>query len=214
MVIIVSKKSPADKNYKRDSAIYDSRKKRREEDNYFPLVGLNLGKKGTQETHLVTSTLALLTYGAPPHTHTLANTCCIFLRLLSYKVDLQATQIAAYATSQMSVHKGVLYQDDKPLFSAYGNVRVSVMLSCLGPKRLQGLLVLARVNKYGLVTLTILERKVKKGYYIDECSNQSIMVTTFNLSDVFLKFGWTQEQGNTAGIMHHNSLSFASSPSR
>ena len=151
----------------------------------------------------------------PPHTHTLANTCCIFLRLLSYKVDLQATQIAAYATSQMSVHKGVLYQDDKPLFSAYGNVRVSVMLSCLGPKRLQGLLVLARVNKYGLVTLTILERKVnEKGFYIDECSNQSIMVTTFNLSDVFLKFGWTQEQGNTAGIMHHNPLSFASSPSR
>ena len=213
MLIIVSKKSPADKNYKRDSAIYDSRKKRREEDNYFPLVGLNLGKKGTQETHLVTSTLALLTYGAPPHTHTLANTCCNFLRLLYYK-DLQATQIDAYATSQMSVHMGVLYQDGKPLFSAYGNVRVSVMLSCLGPKPLQGLLVLARLNKYGLVTLTILERKVKKGYYIDECSNQSIMVTTFNLSDVFLKFGWTQEQGNTAGIMHHNPLSFASSPSR
>ena len=150
----------------------------------------------------------------PPHIHTLANTCCIFLRLLYYKVDLQATQIDAYATSQMSVYRGVLYQDGTPLFVAYGNVRVRVMLSCLGPRPLQGLLVKAAVSKYGIVTLTILERKVKKGYYIDECSNQSIMVTTFNLSGEFLKFGWTQEQGNTAGIMHHNSLSFASSPSR
>ena len=204
MLIIVSKKSPADKNYKRDSAIYDSRKKRREEDNYFPLVGLNLGKKGTQETHLVTSTLALLTYGAPPpHTHTLANTCCIFLRLLYYKVDLQATQIDAYATSQMSVHMGVLYQDGKPLFSAYGNVRVSVMLSCLGPKPLQGLLVLARLNKYGLVTLTILERKVnEKGFYIDECSNQSMIITTFSLIKSRVSEIWMDTRTREYGRHH------------
>lgn len=124
--------------------------------------------------------------------------------LLHYK-DLAAVEIKQYGITQMSVVEGVLCQDGRPLYDADVPVRVSIYAPVLSPNAVQGLLGSVRETKYGLKHIEIFERRVNKdGYYVSPssapCSDKSMVITTYNVDESFLTFGWTERQGNTAGL--------------
>ena len=117
---------------------------------------------------------------------------------------MEAVQIKQYGITQMSVAEGVLREHGKALYDPDVPVRVSISAPCLSANPLQGLLGTVKINKYGLITIAIYERKVKEGgYYYPfdvPCSKKSTEVTTYNIDKSFLQFGWTDKQGNTAGF--------------
>jgi hypothetical protein len=118
--------------------------------------------------------------------------------------DVGPLQIEKYGVTQISVVDGVLYKDGKPLYDPDVPVRVSISLPCLSANALQGILSNVKVSKYGLISIEIYEREVNKsGYYCPSnapCSDKFTEVTTYNIHESFLQWGWTEEQGNTAGF--------------
>ena len=104
-------------------------------------------------------------------------------------MDLQASEIVAYGSSQIYVNCGVLYKGGLPLYNEKDTVRVSIYLPCLGPKPLQGMLLKVWVSKYGLISIEIKERNVNlEGFYTDACSDkQALVITTYSVSDHHLQ---------------------------
>jgi len=118
--------------------------------------------------------------------------------------DVGPLQIEKYGITQTSVVDGVLYKDGKPLYDPDVPVRVSISVPCLSANALQGILGIVRETKYGLKSIEIYEREVNNsGYYCPfnaPCSANLTEVTTYDINDSFLQWGWTEQQGNTAGF--------------
>jgi hypothetical protein len=116
--------------------------------------------------------------------------------------DVEVTDILAYGTNTKNLRDGVIYRDSERYDPEHEHVKVRIFISALGARPLQGLLKEVKQMKNGWIKLLINERQVNitDGFYTDKCSDHQLEIITHSIDVPFLEFGWTHEQGNTAGM--------------
>ena len=114
---------------------------------------------------------------------------------------MAVANIASVGITTTVLVNGILIRDGIPLYkSDMEDVKVSLVIPILSARHFQGMLIGVKISNNGLLILTVCERLVNhEGYYTDECSVVSTVITTYCVDACFLQMGWSKDLGNTAG---------------